>query len=200
MIKDAQNKYPINELSRTRWSPRAFSTKPVEKEKLQSLMEAARWSPSSGNEQPWRFFLGIHPDETWVKIFETLDEGNKLWVKNVQVLLMSMGKKTRGKRSVANFYYGYDTGQSVAHLSLEAMSNGLHVHQMAGFDGELATRLFSIPEDFQPLTVVAVGYLGDPELLSEDQNTSELAPRIRRDFDEFVFSGTFGKPSEIFET
>jgi nitroreductase len=198
MIKDARNKYPINDLSRSRWSPRAFSTQPVEKEKLQSLMEAARWSASGGNEQPWRFILGIHPDETWVKIFETLEEGNKIWVKSAPVLLLSIGKKTRGKRNTGNFYYAYDTGQSVAHLSIEAVFQGLYVHQMAGFVPDTAIRLFSIPEDYQPLTVVAIGYPGNPDLLPEELQESELAERTRKEFDEFVFSGTFGDKTKLF--
>ena len=199
MIKDAQNKYPINELSRTRWSPRAFSTQPVEIEKLQSLMEAARWSASGGNEQPWRFMLGIHPDETWSKIFETLEDGNKTWAKQVPVLLHTIGKKTRGKRNTGNFYYAYDTGQSVAHLSLEAMYRGLYVHQMAGFYPEKAIELFEIPDGYQPLTAVAIGYLGDPGLLTGRNYDRELEPRVRKDFSEFVFTGKFGSPLDIFK-
>ena len=192
MIKDAQNIYPINELSRTRWSPRAFSHQPVEKEKLQSILEAARWSPSGGNEQPWRLIVGIYPDQTWTKIFETLDDGNKIWVKNVPLIILSIGKRTRGKRNVENAWFAYDTGQAMAHLTFEAMSLGLYVHQMAGFDQQFATRLFEIPADHQPLTVIALGYLGDPASLPEDLNKSELSARTRKDFSEFVFSGSFG--------
>ena len=198
MIKIAQNKYPVNELSRTRWSPRAFSAQPLEKEKLQSILDAARWSPSAGNEQPWRFIIGIHPDDTWTKIFETLDEGNKAWVKNAPVVILAIGKKTRGKRDSENTWFAYDTGQAVAHLSIEATHQGLFVHQMAGFDPEMAIRLFEIPADYQPITALCLGYLGDPEILSEDQKKSELSLRTRRDFDELVFSGKFGEKTNLF--
>jgi nitroreductase len=198
MIKESQNIYPIHELSRKRWSPRAFTRKPVEQEKLQSIFEAARWSASAGNEQPWRFIIGMHPDTPWQRIFETLDEGNQVWVKNAPVLLLAIGKKTRGKRNAENGYFAYDTGQAVAHLSHEATNLGLYLHQMAGFDPEAARIAFDISADYQPLTAICLGYLGDPENLPEDQKQSELSPRTRKPFDEFVFSGTFGNKSELF--
>ena len=91
--KLARTIYPINDLSRIRWSPRAFDEKPVEKDKIRSILEAARWSPSAGNEQPWRFMIGFRDDETWKKIFETLDQGNKVWVEPVPVLILIIGKK-----------------------------------------------------------------------------------------------------------
>ena len=93
MEKEATNRYPIHPLLKRRWSPRAFSDTRVELEKLQSLFEAARWSPSAGNEQPWNFIVGIRPDDTWQKIYESLAEGNKIWNKNTPVLVVSIGKK-----------------------------------------------------------------------------------------------------------
>ena len=199
MNKSAQNQYPVNDLSKNRWSPRAFSDQAIEKEKLQCLFEAARWSASAGNEQPWRYLIGIKDDETWTKIFETLDEGNKPWTEDAPVLLLAIGKKTRGKRNSDNFYYAYDTGQSMAHLSLEAMNQGLFVHQMAGFSVESAREKFSIPDDYQPLTAIALGYLGKPDSLNEDQKESEVSVRKRKDFSELVFSGSFGKSSNLFK-
>ena len=196
--KSAKTIYSINELSFKRWSPRAFDPGPVEKEKIRSILEAARWSPSAGNEQPWKFIIGFREDDTWQKIFDTLDDGNKAWVRTVPVLFLSIGKKTRGRRNTPNSHFQYDTGQSVAHLSLEATSMGLFVHQMGGFDPELAVRKFNIPDDHQPLTVIAIGYLGDPSSLPPDLQKSELDARTRKDFDEFVFSGTFGQKSNLF--
>ena len=198
MNKSAQNQYPINALSKGRWSPRAFSNQPVEPGQLKSILEAARWSASAGNEQPWYFMVGIHPDETWMKLFDTLMEGNKTWVGSVPVLLLSIRKKTRGEKNEENGYSSYDTGQSVAHLSIEAMNHGLYVHQMAGFFPEKAVLHFQIPQDYQPLTVIAIGYPGDPESLTGDLKKYELAIRSRKSFDEFVFSGAFGKKSGLF--
>jgi nitroreductase len=196
--KFAKNIYPVNNLSKIRWSPRAFDERPVEKEKMRSILEAARWSPSAGNEQPWRFMLGFRDDETWLKVFGTLDKGNKVWVKRVPVLLLSIGKKVLSRRNRPYAHYQYDTGQSVAHLTFEATNQGLFVHQMAGFDPETAVRVFKIPPDYQPLTVIAVGYLGDPSALSPDLLERELAERKRKDFEELVFSGTFGQKSKLF--
>jgi nitroreductase len=198
--KSAKTIYPVNELSKIRWSPRAFSKKTVEKEKVRSILEAARWSPSAGNLQPWRFMIGLRNDETWLKIFECLDEGNKVWVNPVPVLILTIGEKSYLSKSrvVLNGYYGYDTGQAAAHLSIEATYQGLFVHQMAGFDHVLATTSFAIPSEFQPLSVIAIGYIGDPETLPEDLKKRELAERKRKGFNEFVFSGTFGQKSTLF--
>ena len=196
--KFAKTIYAINNLSKIRWSPRAFNNKPVEKEKIRSILEAARWSPSAGNEQPWRFMIGLRDDKTWQKIFETLDKGNKVWVKPVPVLMLSIGKKVLSRRNTPNSYFQYDTGQSVAHLTFEAMYQGLFVHQMAGFDPEKAIREFNIPMDYQPLTVIALGYIADPSSLPPDLKKRELAERKRKDFDELVFSVTFGQKSNLF--
>ena len=142
--------------------------------------------------------IGSRDDETWQKIFRTLDEGNQVWVKTVPVLILSIGKKVRGRRNSPYAHFQYDTGQSVAHLSLEATYQGLFVHQMAGFDPEMAVREFNIPPDHQPLTVIAIGYIGDPSSLPPDLKKSELSPRTRKDFDELVFSVTFGQKSTLF--
>ena len=196
--KFAKNIYPVNDLSKTRWSPRAFDEKPVEKDKIRSILEAARWSPSAGNEQPWRFIIGFRDDETWQKIFETLDEGNKVWVKPVPVLILCIGKKVWSRKNTPYALFQYDTGQSAAHLTFEAMNQGLFVHQMAGFDPDGASREFEIPPDHQPLTVIALGYLTDPSSLPPELKERELAGRKRKGFDELVFSGTFGQKSNLF--
>jgi nitroreductase len=196
--KFARTIYDINNLSKIRWSPRAFDEKPVEKDKIRSILEAARWSPSSGNEQPWRFMIGFRDDITWKKIFETLDESNKVWVKPVPVLLLSIGKKFYSRNNTPYPLFKYDTGQSVAHLTFEAMNQGLHAHQMAGFDPEQAILEFNIPSDHQPLTVIALGYITDPSSLPPDLKKRELAERKRKDFNELVFSDTFGQKSNLF--
>jgi nitroreductase len=196
--KFAKTIYAINHLSKIRWSPRAFDERPVEKDKIRSILEAARWSPSAGNEQPWRFMIGFRDDETWQKIFETLDESNKVWVKPVPVLMLSIGKKVLSRKNTPYAHFQYDTGQSVAHLTFEATNQGLFVHQMAGFDPEKAILEFNIPEDHQPLTVIALGYITDPSSLPPDLQKRELAVRKRKDFNELVFSVTFGQKSNLF--
>ncbi|HTX87403.1 MAG TPA: nitroreductase family protein [Bacteroidales bacterium] len=197
--KSAAARYPISEVIRKRWSPRAFDPRPVEKEKLQQVFEAARWAPSSANDQPWRFLVGLKGDETWSGIHEALDEGNRAWTRDVPVLILAIGRKMREKVNRLNSYYAYDTGQSVAYLSLEATRIGLHVHQMAGFDQDRASLRFGIPPEYEPLTVIAAGYLGDPSTLEEFQHKREIAPRVRKPLEELVFGSSFGKTSPLFE-
>jgi nitroreductase len=196
--KEADNKYPINSFSKARWSPRAFADRPVGKEKLQSIFEAARWSASGGNQQPWRFIVGIRPDNTWTSILATLEESNAVWAAAAPVLMITCAKRTLNSGSGSNPSHQYDLGQSVAHLSVEATNLGLHVHQMGGFFPDKAIETFGIPEDFKPMTAVAIGYIGDPETLDEKLKRRELEARTRKEFDEFVFSGKFGEALKIF--
>jgi nitroreductase len=197
MEKEAITQYPIHSLLRRRWSPRAFAEMAVEKEKLRRILEAARWAPSAGNEQPWKFLVGIKPDETWQKIYDALDDGNKTWNIRVPVLLISIGKKITSRTKEAYFHYQYDTGQSVAHMSVEAMNQGLFVHQMAGFNTEKIITAFNIPPDHQPMTAIAIGYPGSLDCLPDYLQKRELLERTRKDFTEFVFSGTFGNSWNI---
>ncbi len=197
MNKPAITTYPINHLAQSRWSPRAFLDKPVEHEKLVSLFEAARWSPSGGNEQPWRFIVGLNHDETWQKIFSTLAEGNQEWNAQVPLLILAIGNKISSWDGNISGYFQYDTGQSVAHLTLEAMNQGLYAHQMGGFSVEKAIEFFEIPETFQPLTVIAAGYIGDPESLPEKLKQREHQERSRKELGEIVFSGKFGNTAPL---
>ncbi len=199
MNKDAKTTYPINVLAGKRWSPRAFLDKPVEKEKLVSMFEAARWSASGGNEQPWRFIVGLRPDVTWLNIYATLNEGNQEWNSHVPVLIMAIGNKISSWDGDISPVFQYDTGQSVAHLSIEAMNQDLHVHQMGGFSAEKARELFTIPETFQPITVIAVGYIGDPAMLPEKLKLRELQERKRKELKEIIFGGKFGDAGNFFE-
>jgi nitroreductase len=198
MDKSPHTSLPINPLAAARWSPRAFLDKPVEPEKLTALFEAARWSPSGGNEQPWRFIVGIRPDSTWEKIFSVLDEGNRDWNGPVPVLMLAVANTISNWDGNESPYFGYDTGQAVAHLSIEASQQGLYVHQMGGFSAEKARTLFEIPDTFKPMTAIAVGYLGDPERLNQKLKARERAARSRQPLESMVFGEKFGAPFFIF--
>ena len=169
--KQAITKEEIHSILKNRWSPRAFSGDAVENYKLVRMFEAARWSPSASNEQPWSFMLGIKGDETYQKIFETLVEFNQLWAQTAPVLVLTCGRtmslKYAGK---PNATFMYDAGQAVANLTFQASADGLFVHQMAGFDTAEAARVFSLPAEFVAITVLAVGYIGDPEVLHPNLN------------------------------
>ncbi|MBE0646530.1 MAG: nitroreductase family protein [Bacteroidales bacterium] len=198
MKKPADNNYPINELSRERWSPRAFADKPVETRHAASLLEAARWSPSAINEQPWRFILGIKGDSSWEKLFDTLIGWNKQWADRAPLLLMVVGKENYSSNGKPNNFHAYDCGQAMAHITLEATNLGLFTHQMGGFSVEKATELFQIPDGYKPLAVMAIGHYGDPDTLPEEMKERELASRERKELKELIFSGKFGEPSPLF--
>lgn len=194
MKNPAQNQHPIHDLLRERWSPRAFSSQPVDLEKLLSLFEAARWSPSGGNLQPWAFIVSTTEDaEAYAKFIEILSPRNQLWAKNAPVLILALAKRERQEGKL-NPWAFYDLGQSVAHLTLQASVMGLSVHQMGGFDAEKARGLFEIPASYEPATVIAIGYQGDPDKLPDEMRLRELEARSRKPLADFVFEGRWNEP------
>ena len=199
MEKPAVTNISIHPILKRRWSPRSFDSRPVEAEKLRRLFEAARWAPSSFNEQPWRFMLGIKGDETWEKIFDSLLEWNQQWAQSAPVLVMSIGSTHYDKTGKENDVYKYDVGQSVAHMTFQAYEEGLVMHQMGGFSKKKAIAHFDIPEQFQPLTVSAIGYQADPSLLPEEYNKLEFSERHRNPITQQVFAGRFGHPNPLAE-
>ncbi len=197
MNKEAKTAVKINDLATKRWSPRAFQDRPVEKEKLVALFEAARWAASGGNVQPWRFILGIRPDETWTKIFNALNPGNQAWNEKIPVLIVALGERYSGQDQTDSPSFQYDTGQAVANLCIEVIHQGLFAHQMGGFSISRIHESFHVPENHLAITTIAVGYIGDPEFLPEKLKIRELQDRVRRPLSETVFSGTFGKSSGL---
>jgi len=195
-LKKANPRYPIHHLLKKRWSPRAFNSEPVETEKLQRIFEAARWSPSASNEQPWAFIVGINGDETYEKIFSTMDAFNQLWVKTSPVLAISAGRTISLKNGMPAEWFKYDVGQAVAHLTFQATHEGLYVHQMAGFDREKAHQLLEVPDKYEVITAFTIGYPGDYKVLHQNLQASEIARRERLHTDDFVFSGTFGQAAD----
>lgn len=195
MNKTAYNHYPIHDLIRTRWSPRAFSARPVKPEILQSLFEAARWAPSSMNAQPWIFLTATVDGQpaAHALLAETLSENNRRWAPNAPVLVLALAKTER-EPGRSNRYAAYDLGQAVAFLSLQATEMGLHLHQMGGFNAQLARERFAVPAEYEPLVVLAIGYAADPDALPEDMRERELAERSRIPQKDFVYAGDWGKP------
>lgn len=183
----------IHDLLRRRWSPRAFSQKPVDPVVLETLFEAARWSPSSANEQPWRFVVATHDDqENYQKLFECLSAGNQRWAGRAPVILLAVSKVGFERYEGNNRHSMYDTGQAMAHLSLQATTAGLFVHQMGGFDADRVRRVISIPEGFEPAVMAVIGYVDSPEILPDDLKKRETAPRLRKLLDELVFEESWG--------
>jgi len=180
-----------------RWSPRSFAGRDVSRDDLRTLFEAARWAASSFNEQPWRFLVGTRGSETYSKIFESLGEFNQAWAKTAPVLILSATKTTFSHNNSPNPVALYDLGAAGATLCYQATALGLHTHQMAGFDRDVARKLFTIPQDFMLGAVMALGYLGDPSALEmEGQRQQEVAPRSRKAVSEFVFSA-WDQPADL---
>jgi nitroreductase len=194
MQNPAETQYPIHDLLKARWSPRAFSKQAVREEDLLSLFEAARWSPSAGNSQPWSFVVATNTNqEIHQKFVGTMRGRNAAWTKDVPILILVAVKLNAEMPAMNRFAY-YDVGQAVAHLTLEASARGIYVHQMAGFDGSRARELFDIPEGYEPITVIALGYVGNPNDLPEDLREREVLPRTRKNATEFVFSERWNQP------
>ncbi|MDR3625745.1 MAG: nitroreductase family protein [Ignavibacteriaceae bacterium] len=185
----------INELLKKRYSPRAFADKNIEPDKITGLLEAARWSPSSMNGQPWRFIVAEKNDASdFNNLLSVVNEHNQVWAKNAAALILTIVKLDFDFNGQLNIHALYDLGNAVANLTFQATSENLFVRQMGGFYPEKARKVFSIPEGYQPVSILAIGYKGNPEMLPEDLKIREKAVRIRKGLDEIAFTGKFGKP------
>jgi len=171
-----------------RWSPRSFADREVSRADLKRVFEAARWAPSSGNAQPWRFIVGTQGTETHAKLTSVLAGFNKEWAPKAPVLILGTTNAVNA-RGAANAYAMYDLGAAAVSITLAAEALGLATHQMAGFDHDAARREFGIPEAYALGSVMALGYQDEPAALSNEELISrETAPRTRKPLSEMVFS------------
>jgi len=176
-----------------RRSPRAFDPiRDVSDNTINQLLEAARWAPSSSNSQPWRFLVGKKGNETHQKIAETLSDGNRIWAENAPLLILAVTQE-EGERGPQRYAW-HDLGLATAQMIVQASAMELYAHVMAGFSKEQARAAFDIPAEFAPLTVIAIGYLGDISNLPEKLQERETAPRIRKPLEEIAFQGSWGEP------
>jgi nitroreductase len=196
--KPADAQYPIHDLIKRRWSPRAFSDRPIERDTLRSLLEAARWAPSSNNEQPWNFLVATKDDQAeHSRLLSCLVEGNRLWAQHAPVLMVSVARMSFEDDGKPNRHAFYDVSQAVANLIVQATALGLAAHQMAGFHPDKVRELYGVPKEFEPVAAMALGYPGDPQSLPDKLRTRELAPRERKPLTGFVFTGRWGKTASV---
>lgn len=194
MEKLATTDVPIHDLLARRWSPRAFDERPVEAGNLKSFFEAARWAPSSNNEQPWRFLVAVKERKAeWDRLFHCLMEGNQKWAHRAPVLILTVAKLSFDDES-PNRHAFHDVGLATENLLLQATALGLAAHPMAGFHIEKARAAFAIPAGFDPVAVIAVGYPGDMALLPDRLREREAQPRSRELLSELVYAGAWGTP------
>lgn len=198
--KTAATEHPVHDLIARRWSPRAFADRPVPREDLLSLLEAARWAPSSYNEQPWSFLVATkdQPDE-YKKLLDCLVEFNQTWAQTAPVLLISVAQMFFVKNDKPNRHALHDVGAAMTNLTLEATARDLYVHQMAGIEVEKTIKTFDIPKGFEPVAGAAIGYVGDPEFLPKQYQSMEKGPRDRKPLKGFVFTGKFRNVSALVE-
>ncbi len=198
MEKPAETGHPIHELLARRWSPHAFAERAVEREKLLSLLEAARWAPSSYNEQPWAFLVATKDNaEEYERLLSCLVEGNQAWAKTAPVLMLSVAKLNFDRGGRPNPHAWHDVGLAAMSLVVQAMAHDLFVHQMAGIVPDKARELYRIPEGWAPVAGLALGYYGDAKSLPDRLRQRETAPRSRKPLESFVFTGGWGKATRL---
>lgn len=182
--------YPIDPIYINRWSPRAFKDQDVPEEVLHSLFEAARWAPSAANRQPWRFIYA-RTDADREKFLTFINDGNVIWCKHAPVLVAvaSLKKWKVGGRDI-NPTHAFDTGTAWGYLALEAARQGLIAHGMGGFDREKAQEVLQIPVDYEVHAMIAIGYQGEKEMLTESLQEREV-PSNRKQIGDISFEGKF---------
>ncbi len=199
-IKHATPNHPIHELLARRWSPYAFADRPVSKEDLQSLFEAARWAPSSYNEQPWSYIVATRDEpQEFARLLSCLVEGNQAWAQAAPVLAIGCASLNFTRNGNPNAAALHDLGLASASLTFEATARGLYVHQMIGIVPAKVRAAYQVPEGVQPLTGLAIGYAADPDALPEKYKERDQTPRSRKPLAAFVYGGAWGKPSPIVE-
>ncbi len=191
--KTANTVHPILHLLAERWSPRAFTTEAIDEAMLGSLFQAARWSPSASNMQPWGFVHAAHGSEGFARIVESLAPGNVIWAQHAPHLIVGVTELNKADGS-PNLYGRYDLGQSVAHLSIQATALGLHLHQMAGFTADKLRTAIALPASHEPVVVIALGHRGEASQLPPPFDERERAARSRKPADSFVFTDRWSAP------
>jgi nitroreductase len=192
--KTAPTDVALHELLATRWSPRAYSDKPLSREHLHQMLEAARWAPSAYNMQPWRFvtFDRYKDQAAFERAFATLVPFNQSWNARVPVLICVTAKTLSAKGDV-NRTAPYDAGAAAMSLVLQAHALGLAAHQMSGFDVNAFRETFAVPDDVEVIAMIAVGHHGDASKLNDSLRERENAPRARVPLGEVAFDGAWGK-------
>ena len=180
----------INPLFLNRWSPRAMSGEEISHDDLMGLFEAARWAPSSYNNQPWRFIYAKRNTDHWQRLFSLLVEGNKTWAKNAAVIVVVISRKNFEFNEKPAITHQFDAGAAWENLALEATSRELVTHGMQGFDFDVARKALGIPESFDVMAMIAIGKLGQKENLPRDLQEREY-PSNRKPLEEIVMEGKF---------
>jgi nitroreductase len=198
LIEETSSQAELHPLIAQRRTRRAFSSRLVEPDTLRILFEAARWTPSSMNEQPWSFIVSTRQKQSeFERMLGCLMDFNVSWAQHAPVLTLAVAKLNFAVNGQPNRHAFYDVGQAMAALTYQSIASGLNVCQMAGFDVQKARSVFSIPADHEPVVAAAIGYQGDSATLSEKLQQKEQAPRRRNSLEQFVFENKWGQPADL---
>jgi nitroreductase len=190
-MTDRKPDHAILPIFTDRWSPRAFDPRPIDEALLHSLFEAARWSPSSLNIQPWRFVYVLRDDPLWESAIATLMSGNQLWARNASALVFILSDTVMDYKGspVPSHSHSFDAGAAWMALALQATSLGLITHGMAGVDFDKAKLLVKAPNSYRMEAAIAIGYPGEKAELPPELQQRET-PSTRRPVTESIFRGT----------
>jgi nitroreductase len=198
MSVSAPSAFPINELIASRWSPFAFEDRSVSEDNLRALFEAARWSASAANEQPWSYIVATRDQpEEFARMLSCVEDVNQPWAKFAPVLVLGCTRLTFEHTGLPYATAEHDLGLASANLVFEATARGLGVHQMIHIHRDRAKELYEIPEGVRPLTGLAIGYAGDDGRLPQSYQQEDKARRSRKPIDTFVFGKKWAMTSSL---
>ena len=182
--------YPIAPLFIDRWSPRAMSGQALSEAELMTLFEAARWAPSCGNFQPWRFLYARRDTDFWPAFFDLLKPNNQTWASRAGALVLVISRTNYDGDGRACITHSFDSGAAWQNLALQAWLNKLVAHGIVGFDHERARRVLRVPAAYAVEAMVVLGHPGDRAQLSESLQQREH-PSDRRPLSQTVCEGPF---------
>jgi len=190
--------HPILPVFAERWSPYAYDPRAIEREKLLSCLEAARWAPSSYNEQPWTFILAERTDaDAFARLLDCLVEGNQAWAKNAGALIVTVAARLFTKNGKPNRAAEHDIGLAAGNMVLQATALGLQGHQMIGIEAAKVRTTYGVPENYEPLTAIALGYPAPVSAGTTDPVAQrDLTRRLRKSLTEIVIGDAWGKPAK----
>jgi len=183
-------RHGVDTLFVRRWSPRAMSGEGISQEELHRLLEAARWAPSSYNNQPWRFVYAHRDSPAFDRLFDLLSEGNRPWCGRAAVLLLIVSRTTLERNDKPSPTHSFDAGAAWMSLALQGTISGLVVHGMQGFDYRRAADELGVPDGYQVEAMAAVGRPGEIDDLPEARRERET-PKGRKELAEIAFEGRF---------
>jgi nitroreductase len=184
----------VHPLIRARRSSYAFDSRPLTREQIRVLFEAARWAPSSFNEQPWRFLIATREEpEAFERLANVMSPWNRAFAAKAPLLGLSAARMVFAKNGLPNPHAFHDVGLATENLSLQAVAMGLQTFFVAGYDVDAAKAVIDPAETWRPVAMFAIGYAGRVDELDEVYRKKEARERTRQPLDAILFEGEWGR-------